>query len=227
MFPIIFTSLFLSCNSTENSDEFIIKVKGRYLYNSDETVEVYFKERTLYLKWRGANAIKPLNIGNETFFVKEMNEKIQFLINPVDNFDYLVLVPKSKSEKIQYNFKKLADSEKIPSDYLKNNEFDKALEVYLDLQKKDSLDTALNESNFNSSGYSELRKKNYTKAIHLFEINVALYPNSSNVYDSLGEAFMKSGDTLKAIENYKKSLALDSGNRRAKRNIKKMENKTE
>ncbi|PHQ55972.1 MAG: tetratricopeptide repeat protein [Lutibacter sp.] len=227
MLPIILTSLFLSCNSTENSDEFIKKVKGRYLYNSDETVEVYFKERTLYLKWRGANTIKPLNIGNETFFVKEMNEKIQFSKNPADNFNYLVLVPKNKNEKVLYNFKKLADSEKIPSDYLKNNEFDKALKGYLALQKKDSLDTAIKESNFNSSGYSELRKKNYTKAIHLFEINVALYPNSSNVYDSLGEAFMKSADTVKAIENYKKSLALDSGNKRAKRNIEKLEKKIE
>ena len=33
----------------------------------------------------------------------------------------------------------------------------------------------------------------------IFKINVALYPTSSNVYDSLAEAFMKSGDTVKAI----------------------------
>jgi predicted negative regulator of RcsB-dependent stress response len=45
------------------------------------------------------------------------------------------------------------------------------------------------------------------------------------VYDSLGEAFMKSGDTIEAIKNYKKSLALDSGNRRAKRILEKLENK--
>ncbi len=223
--PILLTSLFLSCTSKENSDEFMRKVSGRYLYNSDETVEVYFKDKDLYIKWRGATTIKPLNLGNETFFVKEMNEKIQFLKNPADNLDYLVLTPKDKNEEIQYTIIKLADSEKIPSEYLNNNEFDKALESYLALQKKDSLNTALDENNFNLLGYSELRNENYTKAIYLFEINVALYPNSSNVYDSLGEAFMKSGDTIKAIENYKKSLALDSGNRRAKRNIEKMENK--
>ncbi|MBL4938927.1 MAG: hypothetical protein JKY16_01325 [Lutibacter sp.] len=223
--PIILTSLFLSSTSKENSAEFMKKVAGRYLYNSDEIVEVYFKDKDLYLKWRGATTIKPLTLGNETFFVKEMNEKIQFLKNPIDNLDYLVLIPKNKDEKIQYTIKKLADAEKIPSEYLNNNEFDKALESYLALQKKDSLNNALEENNFNSFGYSELRKKNYPKAIHIFEINAALYPNSSNVYDSLAEAFMKSGDTIKAIENYKKSLMLDSGNKRAKRNIEKMKNK--
>jgi predicted Zn-dependent protease len=54
---------------------------------------------------------------------------------------------------------------------------------------------------------------------------MALYPNSSNVYDSLAEAYMKSGDTVQSIENYKKSLTLDSGNERAKRQLKKLEKK--
>ncbi|MBE0424859.1 MAG: hypothetical protein IBX66_13150 [Lutibacter sp.] len=47
-----------------------------------------------------------------------------------------------------------------------------------------------------------MREKNFELAIAIFKINVALYPKSSNVYDSLGEAYLKSGDTLKAIENY-------------------------
>jgi tetratricopeptide (TPR) repeat protein len=223
--PIILASLFLSCNSNQNSDEFIKKANGRYLYNSDEVIQIYFEENELFMNWRGAKSIKPLKVDENTFFVKEMNEKIQFLTNPSNQQDYIVLVQKEKDEPIKYNFKKLKTNEKVPSEYLKNNEFNKALEGYLTLQKKDSLDTAIIENNFNSLGYQELREKNYKKAIHIFEINVALYPNSSNVYDSLAEAFMKRGDTIKAIENYKKSLTLDSGNKRAKRNIEKMEKK--
>jgi tetratricopeptide (TPR) repeat protein len=74
-------------------------------------------------------------------------------------------------------------------------------------------------------GYQKLRNKNYDNAIAIFEINVALYPDSPNVYDSLGEAYMEKGDTIEAINNYKKSLSLDSGNRRAKSRIKELENK--
>jgi predicted negative regulator of RcsB-dependent stress response len=39
----------------------------------------------------------------------------------------------------------------------------------------------------------------------------------------LGEALMKKGDTNKAIENYKKSLALNPNNQNAKDMIAKMQ----
>ena len=39
-----------------------------------------------------------------------------------------------------------------------------------------------------------------------------VYSKAFNVYDSLGEAFMKHGDKEKAIENYKKSVELNPGN---------------
>ena len=72
---IIICLLLLSCNSKDNSTEFIEKTSGRYLFNSDEVVEVYFNESELYINWRGAKKIKPLKVNDNTFFVKEMNEK--------------------------------------------------------------------------------------------------------------------------------------------------------
>jgi hypothetical protein len=215
----------IGCSTSKNNPEFIKNVTGRYLYNSDEIVEVYFENTELHLKWRGANKIKPLKVDENTFFVKEMNEKIQFLKNPTTNVLYICLVPKNETDSLVYNFKKLNESEKIPSEYLVNNEFDKALEAYKSIQQKDSLDSAINEGDINSLGYKELRKKNYTNAINIFKINAALYPESANVYDSLGEAYMKNSDTINAIKNYKKSLTLDSGNKRAKRQLNKLEKK--
>jgi len=224
-FSIFTILLIISCKDTKNSNDFIKATTGRYLYNSDELIEIYFKENILFLKWRGANAIKPLKVSENTFYVKEINEKIQFLTNPTDEKEYIVLVPKEKGGKIVFNYRKLEDLEKIPSEYLKNGEYNKALQAYLTIQKKDSLDSAIKESNFNSLGYRELRKKNFNKAIQLFRINVTLYPNNSNVYDSLAEAYMKKGDTAQAIVNYKKSLALDSGNKRAKKYLLRLEKK--
>lgn len=222
---IILFMLLLSCNSNSYSPEFIKKATGRYLYNSDEVIRIYFEESEMYLAWRGAKKITPLKVNDSTFFVKEMNEKIQFLTNPTNQKQYIVLVPKEENKPIVYNYIKLNEDEKVPSEYLTNKQFDKALEGYLAIKEKDSLDSSINENYLNSLGYEALREKNFDKAIAIFKINVALYPNSSNVYDSLAEAYMKSGDTLKSIENYKKSLTFDSGNSRAKQQLKKLEKK--
>jgi Flp pilus assembly protein TadD len=54
------------------------------------------------------------------------------------------------------------------------------------------------------------------EAIEVFKLNVEAFPGSSNVYDSLGEAYFKNGDTKNAINNYRKSLELDPGNANAK-----------
>ena len=214
-----------NCSNKSNNPEFVKNTGGRYLFNSDEVISVYFKENEILMEWRGKKNIKPLKINDTTFFVKEMNEKIYFSMNPSDQQKYMVLVPKEESKIIVYNFRKLGTNEKIPSEYLKNNEFDKALEGYLAIKEKDSLDGAIDENTLNELGYQELRSKNYEYSINIFKVNVALYSNSSNVYDSLGEAYMKKGDTAQAIVNYKKSLELDSGNARAKRQIKKLEKK--
>jgi len=225
IFPIAVLVLILSCGSKTNSEEFIQKTTGRYLYNSDEVVEVYFEKSTLFLKWRGANALKPLKVDDDTFFVKEMNEKIHFAINPTDGKDYMMLVPKEKTDTLKYNFRKLEANEKIPSEFLSDKEYDKALEAYLAIREKDSLDASLKEANFNSLGYKKLRDENYDEALAIFKINMELYPESANVYDSYADALKQQGDTILAIEYYKKSLTLDSGNRRAKEFVKKYDQK--
>ena len=54
-------------------------------------------------------------------------------------------------------------------------------------------------------------------------MNVKMYPNSSNVYDSLGEAYMDSRQKQLSIENYKKSLEKDPTNNNAKEKLKELE----
>ena len=52
---------------------------------------------------------------------------------------------------------------------------------------------------------------------------MSLNPNSGNVYDSLAEAYMKTGDKQQAVEFYKKSLEKDPSNDNAKDKIKELE----
>jgi Flp pilus assembly protein TadD len=61
----------------------------------------------------------------------------------------------------------------------------------------------------NSVGYSLMEQKKIAAAIAVFKANVEMYPQSSNVYNCLGEAYMANGEKELAIANYKKSLELN------------------
>ena len=74
----------------------------------------------------------------------------------------------------------------------------------------------------NYVGYSLLEQKNIAAAIAVFKANVELYPQSSNVYDSLGEAYMANGEKELAVANYKKSLELNPQNGNAVEMLKKL-----
>jgi tetratricopeptide (TPR) repeat protein len=80
----------------------------------------------------------------------------------------------------------------------------------------------LNEWMINDLGYEYLTKNQYEAALALFQFNVNYYPESFNVYDSLGEAYMKSGQTELAIENYNKSLQINPRNENARYMLSKL-----
>ena len=65
------------------------------------------------------------------------------------------------------------------------------------------------EAEFNAYGYAFLQGDKIDEAITMFRINTEMYPESWNVYDSLGEALLKAGNTEDAARMYEKSLALN------------------
>ena len=206
-FILVFILILTACNSTSNSPEFMEIAEGRYMYNSNEVIEVFFENEELYLNWRGAKKIKPLPLGESAFFVKEMNEKINFNTNPKDGLFYMNRVPKEKDSLSSFDFRKMEGDEKVPDEYLNNGQYEKAQDAFKSIFEKDSLDSYVEEAYLNRLGYHILRQEeNVDKAIAVFETNRALYPKSSNVYDSLGDAYKKKGDTATAITNYTKSI---------------------
>ena len=68
------------------------------------------------------------------------------------------------------------------------------------------------ESMVNALGDRYLSQHTLDEAVAIFTWNVQRFPNSSNIYNSLGEAYARKGDTKSAIRNYEKSIALNPGN---------------
>jgi tetratricopeptide (TPR) repeat protein len=74
----------------------------------------------------------------------------------------------------------------------------------------------------NDLGYRYLSKKKFPSALALFQFNVINYPQSFNVYDSIGEAYMNFGENKLAIEYYNKSLKINPRNENAKYMLRKL-----
>jgi CubicO group peptidase (beta-lactamase class C family) len=81
----------------------------------------------------------------------------------------------------------------------------------------------ISESSVNTIGYQFLQAKQFPDSVRMFQLNVELHSESWNVYDSLGEAYMNSGNKELAIQNYKKSLELNSKNSNGAETLKKLQ----
>jgi len=97
-----------------------------------------------------------------------------------------------------------------------------AVKQYYELKKNQPQAYDFQERLLNILGYNLMGQGKRKEAIRVLQLNVEAYPESSNVYDSLGEAYMRNGDKAPAIENYEKSLKLDPGNTGAVEMLKKL-----
>ena len=105
---------------------------------------------------------------------------------------------------------------------VENQGIDEAIAYYRKLKSNSPDYYILHENELNILGYFLLRNDHISDAIQIFELNVTEYPESGNVYDSLGEAYMKNGQTKLAIQNYKKSLELNPENTNAVEMLKNL-----
>ncbi|MFC2086137.1 S41 family peptidase [Bacteroidota bacterium] len=99
-----------------------------------------------------------------------------------------------------------------------NDALQKALSIILSILIEENTD----EYFLNKLGYSLIAEDNINLAIEVFKKNTEIHPESSNTYDSLGEAYMLNNNKEPAIKNYKKSLELNPNNINAKKMLKKL-----
>ncbi len=69
-----------------------------------------------------------------------------------------------------------------------------------------------NETELTLYGYSFLWANNLNDAIAVFALIISEFPNSANAYDNMGEAYLQAKDSIKALQNYEKSLEMNPDN---------------
>jgi CubicO group peptidase (beta-lactamase class C family) len=80
-----------------------------------------------------------------------------------------------------------------------------------DFLKKELKDKLNDHSILNRLGYDKLKKEDKPEwALELFKLNVKLFPEDGNLWDSLGEAYLKYNQKEEAIKSYAKAVELGS-----------------
>ncbi len=100
---------------------------------------------------------------------------------------------------------------------------DSAIAYYNHLKKEYPGTTWLRQRKINRIGYEMLYNNKVGEAIKIFKFNVAVFPGSADVYDSLGEGYMVAGKKDQAIANYTKSLEINPKNEDAKKAIESLQ----
>lgn len=91
-------------------------------------------------------------------------------------------------------------------------------------EKKANPDFNPQEVELNNWAYRMMTTNHKKEALEIFKLNVYLFPDSWNVYDSYGEVLLKTGDKNKGIEMYKKSIELNPDNENGKKILGQIKN---
>lgn len=87
-------------------------------------------------------------------------------------------------------------------------------------EKADAFD--FSEQQLNELGCVYLNRGDIDIAKRLLALNIEMYPEAFNVWDSMGEAHMKAGEKDKAIAHYRKALELNPGSTNARQMLAKL-----
>jgi tetratricopeptide (TPR) repeat protein len=200
-----------------------IKPKGQVI------VSEVFSNKYILKRAKGCN-IKAYKVKQVVKYFKQHNLYLVKSSNPISALNNTLTFEKDERKSIDYQkkLKGIEPSLKVLYRLYNNSTSSDSFKTYAisklllkDLVKINAEYTSI-ENQINSLGYEWIKKKDYLSAINVLKINVSLYPESSNVYDSLGEAYMLNSQLDLALKNYIKSLEINPESKSGKEKIKKI-----
>jgi CubicO group peptidase (beta-lactamase class C family) len=200
------------------SSEELGPFQGRYLLSSDSVLTVRSKDNKLEGQTTESPAFELVPASANEFVCRD--NETRFVFTKPENGRSKTVTLRSPREDL--SAERIGDNVMVPLELLLAGNTESAVKAYHDLRPKNPKDPAVDENRLNSLGYRFMGEKKYQEAIAVFKLNVELYPESWNVYDSLGEAYMMNGDKEPAIKNYEKSLALNPNNTNGAQMLKRL-----
>ena len=91
--------------------------------------------------------------------------------------------------------------------------------------KDDTAHYILRERDMNTLGYQFMLGHFGSQSLETFKVNMLLFPNSSNAYDSYGDALADNNQNAEAVVIYKKAILLNPKNAESIDKLKKLTGK--
>jgi CubicO group peptidase (beta-lactamase class C family) len=192
---------------------------GRFKVNPDRVLKVTHENGKLYGEPTEAPKFELFPISDASFLRNDQDVRYTFVKNPSGKIDSVKILVNGR----EIAAPRISDDTMIPHEMLTAGKISEAVEGYRKIKQETPQNALVGEERLNLLGYAFIQQKKLPEAIAILKLNVEFYPNSFNVYDSLGEAYMLNGDKALAITNYKKSLELNPKNDNGLQMLKKLE----
>jgi len=201
----------------------VAKISGRYLIDGNRRIAVYEDNDKLFGKEIASDPTELVKISDSTYARRDSERLFKFVTDAEGKLNLEVLDAGNSTADL--SLAKMDKDEKLPLEILVEGNFDESLKAYQLLKNKDANNPTINENRLNGLGYHYMGSENLKLAQDVFKINMMLYPESFNVYDSYAEVCMNLGETEAAVKNYNKSLELNPENTNAIEMLKQLESK--
>lgn len=184
------------------------KFSGRYKIAFDRSIKIFKKNDKLFYKMIYEGETEISSVSKNTLISSDRNNKLELK----ENFDGIVF---NNSE-----YEKLPEDSKLLEDFIEKNEVEEAVKWLNEQIKNDEKMYDWIEEYLNNIGYYLISGNKFKPATFLLKINTILYPESANVWDSLGEVYFFDKKFELAIKTMEKALEVNPNNQNAKEKIK-------
>ncbi|OUS02050.1 hypothetical protein A9Q86_05210 [Flavobacteriales bacterium 33_180_T64] len=151
-------------------------------------------------------------VGFATFLHNEVDSKSGFIVltnNSTEHFGDIMRGVTNLIEGQPYEIPK-AHIKNVLAEKILSENIESGIKYYNELKTNSPDDYNFEEAELNVLGYRLLQSDRVEDGLQVFKLNIEQFPNAANPYDSYGDALLMKGDTLQALENFRKCYAMDS-----------------
>jgi len=171
--------------------------------------------------WEGVNKAKDEGLSIEAVLTRFPLEEKYYYLKDLGHTD--ATLNRFQRRNVEAFWRQLFESAaSIIEQTMETSGIDAAIQKYRILKTGGSNKYFFGENEFNAFGYRLMGTGKVKEAIEIFKLNVEAYPDSWNVHDSLGEAYMNDGQKDLAIKYYEKSIELNPDNKNGKETLKRL-----